>query len=228
MSVNIPQGPARPDLNHPTTYNARWLAMIAYFFDTLFPYLEGLSASEFFDTQLSATDTTAGRVLAINSTSGSFGLGATVFPSTMVDLDAANNPTGFWRTTGATVGTHPAGVSNFGVLRHERYDNANQAQWYVPVNADQVWTRRYKTDTWGDWRLVYDQASIVGTVSETGGAPTGAVIERGANANGEYTRWADGTQICTNDNAAITTAPAAFTGTITKIDGDKLWIGTWF
>lgn len=28
--------------------------------------------------------------------------------------------------------------------------------------------------------------------------PTGAVIERGSNANGEYLRFADGTQICTH------------------------------
>jgi hypothetical protein len=30
-----------------------------------------------------------------------------------------------------------------------------------------------------------------------GGVPTGAVIERGANANGEYVRFSDGTQVCT-------------------------------
>lgn len=38
---------------------------------------------------------------------------------------------------------------------------------------------------------------IVGTVSQSGGVPTGAIVERGSNANGEYVRWADGTQICT-------------------------------
>ena len=31
-----------------------------------------------------------------------------------------------------------------------------------------------------------------------GGVPTEAIIERGSNANGEYVRFADGTQICTN------------------------------
>jgi hypothetical protein len=54
------------------------------------------------------------------------------------------------------------------------------------------------------------------------------VVESGSNANGQYTRWADGTQICTNGNAAITTNPAAFTGTVTSIDGNKLRIGRWF
>ncbi|WP_332773254.1 hypothetical protein [Pseudomonas sp. ESBL1] len=39
-------------------------------------------------------------------------------------------------------------------------------------------------------------ADILGTVSQSGGVPTGAIIERGSNANGEYVRYADGTQIC--------------------------------
>ena len=39
-------------------------------------------------------------------------------------------------------------------------------------------------------------ADIVGTVSQSGGVPTGAIIEIGFNANGEYVRFANGTQIC--------------------------------
>jgi len=42
----------------------------------------------------------------------------------------------------------------------------------------------------------YQRSNILGTVSQSGGAPTGAIIERGSNANGEYVRYADGTQIC--------------------------------
>lgn len=43
----------------------------------------------------------------------------------------------------------------------------------------------------------YGPGNLLGTVSQSGGTPTGAVIERGSNANGEYVRLADGTQICT-------------------------------
>lgn len=42
----------------------------------------------------------------------------------------------------------------------------------------------------------YRKGNIVGTVSQSGGVPTGAVIEQGSNANGSYVRYADGTQIC--------------------------------
>ncbi|MDR7123692.1 DUF2793 domain-containing protein [Pseudotabrizicola sp. 4114] len=42
----------------------------------------------------------------------------------------------------------------------------------------------------------FRRGNILGTVSHASGVPTGAVIERGGNANGEYVRFADGTQIC--------------------------------
>lgn len=38
--------------------------------------------------------------------------------------------------------------------------------------------------------------AIVGTVSQSAGVPTGAIVETGANANGSYVRYADGTQRC--------------------------------
>ena len=48
---------------------------------------------------------------------------------------------------------------------------------------------------------VYAKGNILGTVSQSAGVPTGAIIERGSNANGEFVRYADGTQICTRRQA---------------------------
>lgn len=80
----------------------------------------------------------------------------------------------------------------------------------------------------GSTGALYSRDSILGTVSQSDGIPTGAIIERGSNANGEYVRYADGTQICwgvsfmTTDTAygttglyysvypALTTLPASF------------------
>jgi hypothetical protein len=42
----------------------------------------------------------------------------------------------------------------------------------------------------------YGPGNLVGTVSQVSGVPDGAVIERGSNTNGNYVRFADGTQIC--------------------------------
>jgi len=46
---------------------------------------------------------------------------------------------------------------------------------------------------------VYAEGNILGTVTESSGVPTGAIIERGSNANGEFVKYADGTMICTRD-----------------------------
>jgi hypothetical protein len=51
-------------------------------------------------------------------------------------------------------------------------------------------------------------ADIVGTVSQASGVPTGAIIERGSNANGSYIKYADGTLICWH------LSPVYFTSTI--------------
>ncbi|EPM0018483.1 hypothetical protein OE300_21225 [Pseudomonas aeruginosa] len=48
----------------------------------------------------------------------------------------------------------------------------------------------------GSTGALYSRDSILGAVSQSSGVPTGAVIQRGSNANGEYVRYADGTQIC--------------------------------
>jgi hypothetical protein len=42
----------------------------------------------------------------------------------------------------------------------------------------------------------YGPGNLLGPVGQSAGLPTGAVIERGATADGDYVRLADGTQIC--------------------------------
>lgn len=71
-------------------------------------------------------------------------------------------------------------------------------------NADTTITRSAAGQIAVEGSLVYQRNNIVGTVSQSAGVPTGAVIERGSNANGEYTRWADGTQICTSQALSMT------------------------
>jgi hypothetical protein len=61
---------------------------------------------------------------------------------------------------------------------------------------------------------VYAEGNILGTVSESGGVPTGAIIESGSNANGEFVKYADGTMICTQgfpqETSTTWTYPVAF------------------
>jgi hypothetical protein len=54
---------------------------------------------------------------------------------------------------------------------------------------------------------LYNQSNILGTVSESSGVPTGAIIESGSNANGEFVKYADGTMVCTRRvNQSVTLA----------------------
>lgn len=83
-----------------------------------------------------------------------------------------------------------------------------------------------------DFTTSYNQKNIVGPVGQSGGVPTGAIIESGSNSNGRYIKYADGTMICTtskvvnifssigpynfvviNDGAATWNWPVAFAAT---------------
>ena len=54
----------------------------------------------------------------------------------------------------------------------------------------------------------YSRGNLLGTVSQTAGVPTGAVIERTTGANGSTVRFADGTMICTHSLSFASTATA--------------------
>lgn len=92
----------------------------------------------------------------------------------------------------------------------------------VPAGASGAQVpRAQEIGTLADAQLTthYKRSNILGTVSQSGGVPTGAVIEKGSNANGSYVRFADGTQVCwhsvtTSGTTSIGwTFAAAFSGT---------------
>ena len=59
---------------------------------------------------------------------------------------------------------------------------------------------------------IYGQGNILGTVSQSAGVPTGAIIESGSNANGRFVKYADGTVLCYGDYTGGITVSAVFTG----------------
>ena len=68
---------------------------------------------------------------------------------------------------------------------------------------------------------------ILGTVSQVGGVPTGAIIERGSNSNGEYVKFADGTVICTQ-TISRTDMDIAATYSVYNIESWTLPVSTTF
>lgn len=168
--------------------------------------------------QTGATDATTGRLMSV----GAFGLGAGTCAD--VGADAAGLVSQICRLTS---GNRPDNA-NHHALHLSRIGDAQGAQIAVAEAAAGVaptMAIRHRDDTgvWADWNALFGRLNLLGIVSETGGVPDGAVIERGSNANGEYVRFADGTQIChtvlsldyvsSSKLTAIWTYPASFDST---------------
>jgi len=66
------------------------------------------------------------------------------------------------------------------------------------------------------------RANLLGTVSQVAGVPTGSAIERGTNGNGDYVRFADGTQICWRSGLNVTNASTA-SGSIFRSSTNSTW-----
>ncbi len=148
--------------------------------------------------QSNALAATAGLLLR----TGAFGLGETGAAPHVDDLDTTGLPTGFYRYTGGTLGTRPNGVgsgTNGGVLViRANATSFVQFLWRNHDGTTGIYHRKYKDLAWSDWVELYNNTTIVGTVAESSGVPTGAIIESASNANGNYIRHADGTQICSH------------------------------
>ncbi len=156
----------------------------------------------------SSYDATSGRVW-VTGGAGMFGWGMTGTPNSITELDDATMATGLYRvsTSSAGIGQLPAALLGQGcILRVERYSNAALSQTaYRQSSAlvGGVWRRFYISNTWQPWKQIAP-AEVLGTVAQSGGIATGALFERSSNANGEYVRLPDGTQICTSTDISVT------------------------
>lgn len=102
--------------------------------------------------------------------------------------------------SGSTGG--PAGTI-FGHILHTRrssgggeFQTMNIESGTSPGATGTVWTRHRQTGAWSEWAMQFNQISAVGPVSQSGGVPTGVIIESAGTGNGRYTKFADGTLIC--------------------------------
>lgn len=127
--------------------------------------------------------------------SGEFGIGGSTAALTAPDLNTVTN-CGMYYVSNPT--NSPTGEIGGGWLTVEWTNSLYIAQTYTSntLLSNHRWMRVCQNGTWAPWRKFIHEGSIYGTVSQVSGVPTGAVIEKGSNANGSYTRWADGTQIC--------------------------------
>jgi hypothetical protein len=170
--------------------------------------------------QSSLSDTTAGKLML----NGAHGLGAVAgVPAPGYDADQCLTPGFNYRFTTAGVNT-PVSNPFGGTLQvfSGSAEGTDLVQVYVQRTASGMWMRG-TTDgvNWTAWSRVYHTTNILGTVSQSGGVPTGALFEWGGNANGEYIRLANGTQICiSNVFTADATTPV---GALYKWASNQTW-----
>jgi hypothetical protein len=99
--------------------------------------------------------------------------------------------------------------------------NAANSAWINIFSFDQgagTWSANANNLTVGGSQVFY-RGNILGTVSQTSGVPTGAILERGSNANGDYIKFADGTLICWLTTPTLTASIAVgnvFTSTVSS------------
>jgi hypothetical protein len=145
-------------------------------------------APDFAQKQSSATDTTGGAGLIV----GAFGLGSEYPPATVNDCNSLLVNGVYAIVSGVNT---PGPTSGLLVVFSR---NATNSKWqtFYAYHTDNVYLRFWNGATWSAWRPIAGPALMVGTVAQASGVPTGAIIERGSNAQGEYTKFADGTMIC--------------------------------
>jgi hypothetical protein len=148
--------------------------------------------------QSTALDDTADTLLKV----GAFGLGASDLAQVRLDNGQEDLPSGFYAGGGssADMSTFPSGNARYkpflNMTRRVATGNYGQVRMYFGEDIS-IYEKTTLSSAWEQVHSLLSREQMLGVVSQNAGVPTGAVIERGANANGEYVRFADGTQICT-------------------------------
>lgn len=138
--------------------------------------------------QTSVSDTTAGRLLTV----GSFGIGAQLV-STDADL---NNYLigGNYITPASGLVNLPSGWPQGRYVVSVDGGQAYATQMLTRATSDGLSAKRsWSGVSWSNWEIV-------------------ATVARGSNANGEWTRWGDGTQFCWRPGVVLTFTNASVLG----------------
>ncbi len=143
-------------------------------------------------------DATENRLMKV----GAFGLGGDAQNISGSSIAAANLESGFYHFVGSSLTDGPFSNAYRGTLICVKgFDGRRRfIAWRDASSVSEIatWHGAQAIDENGPitWVAALNQSTLLGAVSQSGGVPTGATIEYGANANGNYVRFADGTQMC--------------------------------
>jgi len=162
--------------------------------------------------QADAIDTTSARLMAV----GAFGLGGEDSAAVRMVDGTADLPSGFYSGKGswADVATFPNANCRFRPFLNitRRVSSGVYEQLRLFFDAGTMYMQQADSDgVWDDPIPFVSLANLLGPVSQSAGLPTGAVIECGSTASGDYIRWADGSQICSHSATASAAATSVWT-----------------
>jgi hypothetical protein len=180
----------------------------------------GLGTAATATVTTSAVDNTTGHLLKF----GDFGIGV---PVAEVNIDCNTIITsGSYYCSGSSLVNTPTGSE--GWLTVLGINTSYCTQYYV-VLAGTMFIRNLIAGVWSAWSLGYFARNIVSTVSQSGGVPTGGIIETGTNANGTYTKYADGTLVCFRavGTLAITSTATSSIFTSGQYPFPATFVGAW-
>lgn len=200
--------PPAPQRNEP---ESQFVAKSNTFVAALEPHRQELQAqADFVDQSVNAAEAAAQTALATGNYKG---LWSSLSGPYSAGISVEHNDT-FWalRSNASNIEAIEPGVSAEWIsISRENLGTA--ATKDVATNAEALaGTAGVLPDAGGVHAAIRGLA--VGTVSQSGGVPTGAIIERGSNANGEFVKYADGTLICTHSFVFTASAPETVGGSL--------------
>lgn len=127
---------------------------------------------------------------------GAFGLGRSGYALT--DFDALPTKNEFFQGQGGNAtGDIPPNTNYYPGLDLARISGGITRPVRLMFNGTTGYVRTWDSSNVPSTAYLFNNLNLLGTVSQSDGVPTGAIIERGSNANGNYVKYADGTLECT-------------------------------
>ncbi|TVU88318.1 pyocin knob domain-containing protein [Vreelandella titanicae] len=118
---------------------------------------------------------------------GAFGIGGTA--EIIVDIDDRAYRPGFYTIDPNTIGDSPFSAGSLIIMW--RGARVIQIATFESAASPDMFIRVYNSG-WGTWKKHYSTSNVVGAVSQSGGEPTGAVIEKDSNSFWSWVKLASG------------------------------------
>lgn len=155
--------------------------------------------------QTSTSDSTAGRLMLNGAHGWGSALTLPVMPTLLTHL-----PSGLYRGVGGTTVGSPFSTASGFMAFAKRYSTNDTFYTIFAASVGRIFEGWYTTGASSiDWFEIFTTKNAVGAVSQTGGIPTGALLQRGTTTTGTFSKYACGTLICSGWSTTAATSSSA-------------------